>query len=59
MALIENETVTRPGACPTHGRVTGVKDVPKLKFPFVISGTARGFAALRRFRCRECGAKVS
>ena len=59
MALIENETVTRQGTCPTHGRVTGVKEVPKLKFPFVISGTARGLAALRPFRCRECGAKVT
>jgi hypothetical protein len=59
MALIENETQTRQGTCPTHGRVAAVREVPKLKFPFVISGAARGVAALRPFRCRECGAKVS
>ena len=42
MALIENETRTRQGTCPTHGRVTAQKQVPKIKFPFVISGIARG-----------------
>ena len=59
MALIDNETQTRQGTCPTHGTVTGIKQVPKLKFPFVISGAARGLASLRPFRCRGCGAKVS
>jgi hypothetical protein len=36
-----------------------VKDVPKIKFPFVITGPARGFAALRPYRCPACGARVS
>jgi hypothetical protein len=59
VALIENETQTRQGTCPTHGKVTAVRQVPRLKFPFVISGVARGLAALRPFRCPECGANVS
>jgi hypothetical protein len=59
MSLIENETQTRQGTCPAHGRVTAVREVPKLKFPFVISGAARGLAGLRPFRCGQCGAKVS
>jgi hypothetical protein len=59
MAMIEHETITRPGICPTHGPVEARRDVPKIKFPFVITGTARGIAALRPYRCPECGAKVS
>jgi hypothetical protein len=59
MAVIENETRTLQGTCPKHGQVRAVKEVPMIKFPFVITGPARGFAALRRYRCPTCGAKVS
>jgi hypothetical protein len=59
MAMIENETRTRQATCPEHGQVRAVKDVPKIKFPFVITGPARGFAALRPYRCPACGARVS
>jgi hypothetical protein len=59
MAMIENETRTRPGACPTHGSVTAEKQVPKLGFPFIITGVARGLAAARPYRCPTCGAKAS
>lgn len=59
MAMINTETRTRRGECPTHGNVTGEKQVPKLKFPFVITGIARAFAAARRYRCPDCGTKVS
>ena len=58
MAMIENETDTRPGSCPTHGEVRAARQVPKIKFPFVITGAARAFAALRPYRCPHCGAKV-
>lgn len=59
MAMINNETRTRPGNCPTHGSVKGEKQVPKLKFPFVITGIARGIAAARPYRCPDCGTKTS
>ena len=59
MAMIENETSARQGRCPTHGEVRAVREVPKLKFPFVITGVARGFAARRPYRCPECGTKVA
>jgi hypothetical protein len=59
MAMIENETRTRQGSCPTHGRVSAEKQLPKIKFPFVITGVARGLAALRPYRCPDCGAKTS
>jgi hypothetical protein len=59
MPMFEHETRTRPGTCPTHGPVKGKKQVPKIKFPFVVTGAARGVAAVRAYRCPQCGAKVS
>jgi hypothetical protein len=59
MAMTDIETRTRQGTCPTHGRVTAEKQVPKLKFPIVVTGIARGAAACRPYRCPECGAKVT
>jgi hypothetical protein len=59
MATIEHQTRTRAGQCPTHGQVTAEKQVPKLKFPIVVTGVARFAATLRPYRCRECGAEVS
>jgi hypothetical protein len=59
MATIENEIRTRPGTCPEHGQVQAVKEVPAIKFPFVITAPARGLAALRPYRCPACGATVS
>jgi hypothetical protein len=59
MGMIEHETRIRPGNCPTHGQVTAEKHVPKLKFPFVITGIARLAAARRPHRCRHCGTIVS
>ncbi len=59
MAMIETEIRTRPGICPEHGQVQGIKDIPAIKFPFVVTAPARGLAALRPYRCPACGAKVS
>jgi predicted RNA-binding Zn-ribbon protein involved in translation (DUF1610 family) len=58
MAMIDNETRSRQGKCPTHGQVTARKQVPKLKFPVVVTGIARGAAAIRPYRCPDCGARV-
>lgn len=58
MTTIDNEIRTRPGTCPTHGRVTAEKQVPKLKFPFAVSAPARAAAAMRPYRCPDCGAKA-
>jgi hypothetical protein len=59
MAIIDNETRTCAGSCPTHGAVSAEKKVPRLKFPFVITGLARGLARARPYRCPQCGAKTS
>jgi predicted RNA-binding Zn-ribbon protein involved in translation (DUF1610 family) len=57
--MIKNETRTRHGKCRTHGEVTGSKLVPQITFPFFITGIARGLAAIKPYRCPECGAKVA
>jgi hypothetical protein len=59
MALIVNEIRTRRATCPTHGQVTAEKQVPKLKFPFIITGIARGVAAAHPYRCPTCGTRTS
>jgi hypothetical protein len=59
MAMFENQTLTRRASCPTHGDVTAEKRVPKLKFPFLITGIARSLAAGRPYRCPSCGAKAA
>ena len=59
MASMETETRIREGNCPTHGLVTGERQLPKLKFPIVITGVGRGVATMKGFRCPECGAKLS
>ena len=53
MAMIDNETHIRLATCPTHGKVTAEKPVPKLKFPFIITGIARGLAAARPYAARR------
>jgi hypothetical protein len=58
MSTINNEIRTRPGTCPTHGPVTAEKKVPKLKFPIMVTGPARAAAAMRPYRCPDCGAKA-
>ncbi len=58
MAMIDNATHSRPATCPIHGQVPAKKQVPKLKFPVEVTGIARGAAAIRPYRCPDCGAKV-
>jgi hypothetical protein len=38
--------------------VNAEKPVPRVKFPFLITGPARLLAALRPYRCPTCGAKA-
>jgi hypothetical protein len=59
MAMFEHEIRTQQRACPTHGPVTAEKRVPQIKFPFLVTGVARGVAVLAPFRCPSCGTKVS
>lgn len=49
---------TRQGIRPIHGPVTAEKPLPKLKFPFMVTVPARAAAAMRPYRCPQCGAKA-
>jgi hypothetical protein len=50
---------TRPSRCSTHGLVDGTRPMPRLRFPFIITGAMRLAATARPFRCPRCGAKAA
>ena len=54
-----NEVQTRAGRCPEHGEVQATREVPRLRFPYVVYGLLRMLAQRRPFRCPQCGAAVS
>jgi hypothetical protein len=53
------ETQTRQGTCPSHGHVTGEREIPRLRFPFIYWFAARKLAARKAFRCPQCRAEVA
>jgi hypothetical protein len=57
MTTTERRVVS--GRCPDHGIVQGIKQVPKVSFPFVVYGVRRAKAALAPARCPHCGAKLA
>jgi len=50
---------TRPSRCATHGPVEGTRTMPRLRFPFIVTGAMRLVASARPFRCPRCGAKAA
>jgi hypothetical protein len=50
---------TRPSRCSTHGLIEGTRRMPKLRFPFIVTGAMRLVASARPFRCPRCGAKAA
>jgi hypothetical protein len=50
---------TRPSRCATHGPVEGTRTMPRLRFPFIVTGMMRLAASARPFRCPRCGAKAA
>ncbi len=53
-----NSVQTRPSRCETHGLVEGTRKMPRLIFPFIITGALRLVAMTRPFRCPRCGAST-
>lgn len=45
--------------CATHGTVEGTRKMPKLRFPFIVTGAMRLIAMTRPFRCPRCGAATT
>jgi hypothetical protein len=54
-----HQVQTRPRHCAEHGLVEGTRPVPRLAFPFVITGALRLVALTRPFRCPRCGATTA
>jgi hypothetical protein len=54
-----NSVQTRPGHCEAHGLVEGTRKMPRLIFPFIITGALRLVARTRPFRCPRCGATTT
>ena len=55
----KSQTQTRPDRCDTHGAVESTRQLPKLGFPFLITGPRRLVAMAGAFRCPRCGAKTA
>lgn len=53
------EIQSRQGTCPNHGAVQATRELPPLRFPFVVYGLRRLLAQRRPFRCPDCGAPVT
>lgn len=50
---------SRPSHCETHGPVEGTRKLPRLVFPFLVTGALRLVAMTRPYRCPRCGANTS
>ena len=50
---------TRLSRCQVHGLVEGTRKMPRLRFPFIITGVMRLAAMSRPFRCPQCGAAAA
>lgn len=52
-------TETRTGTCTTHGTVEVERQLPKLTFPFVVTGVMRCLAKRKPFLCPECSSPTT
>jgi hypothetical protein len=53
-----SELEYRTGTCDTHGSVEGTRELPKLRFPFVVYAVLRALAKRRPYRCPTCGSPL-
>lgn len=54
-----NETLVQSGRCTAHGVVQATKQVPRIRFPFLVYGALRLWANMRPFHCPVCDSPVS
>jgi hypothetical protein len=52
------EVQTHAGRCSTHGTVQATREIPQMRFPYVVYAIRRTLAQRRPFLCPECGAAV-
>jgi hypothetical protein len=51
---MSNEVERRTGNCPTHGRVEGTREIPRMGFPFIYYWFRRRSARREPFSCPIC-----
>jgi hypothetical protein len=56
---MKTEVERRTGACPTHGRVEGTREIPRIQFPFIVSWVMRTNAKRKPFYCPTCDAPLN
>jgi len=56
---MSTEVQTRTAHCPTHGRVEAIRELPRIRFPFVYHALRRALAQRRPFRCPTCREPVA
>jgi len=56
--MAHTTTQTHTGVCPTHGGVQATREVPKIRFPFIVYGAMRLFASGKPYLCPSCGQPV-
>lgn len=55
----KGQVQSRLGRCDEHGLVEGTRKMPRLLFPFIVTGIMRLVAMTRPFRCPRCGATTA
>jgi len=56
---VATETQTAAGECPTHGKVDGIREIPTVTFPPMITAVQRAIAVRRRpYLCPMCGTAI-
>lgn len=51
---MKTEVERRTGRCPTHGRVEGTREIPRIQFPFIVAWVMRSNAKRKPFHCPTC-----
>jgi hypothetical protein len=55
---MKTEVEKRSGDCPTHGRVEGTRQIPRMQFPYIYYWYRRSNAKKQPFHCPTCDAPL-
>jgi hypothetical protein len=55
---MKTEVERTAGECPTHGRVEGTREIPRMQFPYIYFWIRRRNARHQPFHCPTCDAPL-
>ena len=55
---MKTEVERKTGECPTHGRVEGTRQLPRMQFPYIYFWIRRHGARRQPFLCPTCSAPL-